>query len=107
MLHKLNHYGFRHSSLAWFKSYLTGRSQYVVIDDITSNRSLIITGDPQGSALGPLLFLIYINDMHMATDKFKYILFADDTTLIRTTCFFTNNGADTHIIQIYDKEEED
>ena len=88
LLHKLNHYGFRNSSLAWFKSYLTGRSQYVVIDDITSNRSLIITGVPQGSVLGPLLFLIYINDMHMATDTFKYILFVDDTTLIGTTCSF-------------------
>ena len=88
LLHKLNHYGFINSSLAWFKSYLTGRSQYVVIDDITSNRSLIITGVPQGSVLGPLLFLIYINDMHKATDKFKYILFADDTTLIGTTCSF-------------------
>ena len=56
----------------------------VVIDDITYNRSLLITGVPQGSVLGPLL-LIYINDMHKATDKFMYILFADDTTLISTT----------------------
>ena len=101
-LHKLNHYGFRNSSLAWFKSCLTGRSKYVVIDDITSNRSQIIAGVPQGSVLGPLLFLIYINDMHKATDKFKYILFADDTTLISTTCSFKNNGAETHIIQISD-----
>ena len=87
---KLHHCGCRNISLSWFKSYLTERSQYVIINDSISKTLRITTGVPQGSVLGPLLFLNYINDLSRATDKFKYILFADDTNLISNTCSFKN-----------------
>ena len=98
--HKLHHCGCRNISLNWFKSYLTERSQYVVINDTISKTLRITTGVPQGSVLGPLLFLIYMNDLSRATDKFKYILFADDTNLISNTCSFKNNSSQNNIDQI-------
>ena len=81
LLDKLNHYGVKDNKLQWFRSYLTGRSQYVDMDGVTSETLPISTGVPQGSILGPLLFLIYINDINNATSFFKFICYADDTTL--------------------------
>ena len=63
----------------WFSNYLTGRLQYVVINGVKSSLKTIQCGEPQGSVLGPLLFLLFINDLPAATDFFS-ILFADDTT---------------------------
>ena len=100
LINKLHHCGCRNISLNWFKSYLTERSQYVVINDTISKTLRITTGVPQGSVLGPLLFLIYINDLSRATDTFKYILFADDTNLISNTCSFKNNSSQNNIDQI-------
>ena len=100
LINKLHHCGCRNTSLNWFKSYLTERSQYVIINDTMSKTLQITTGVPQGSVLGPLLFLIYINDLSRATDKFKYILFADDTNLISNTCSFKNNSSQNNIDQI-------
>ena len=100
LINKLHHCGCRNISLNWFKSYLTERSQYVVINDTISKTLRITTGVPQGSVLGPLLFLIYMNDLSRATDKFKYILFADDTNLISNTCSFKNNSSQNNIDQI-------
>ena len=68
-------------ALNWFSSYLTGRTQYVHYDGVDSSLSSISTGVPQGSILGPLLFLIYMNDISEASEKFHSILYADDTTL--------------------------
>jgi len=81
LLHKLNHYGIRNTSLSLLKSYLTNRKQFVEIDDVQSPLTDITTGVPQGSILGPLLFIIYINDISLASDLFKTITYADDTTL--------------------------
>ena len=82
LLQKLSFYGVQNTSLNLFKSYLSERSQFVSIGGTSSPLRTINTGVPQGSILGPLLFIIYINDLHMASDKFNYILYADDTTLI-------------------------
>ena len=88
LLHKLQYYGIRGVALKWFKSYLCNRYQYVDIDGTESNYQQISTGVPQGSILGPLIFLIYMNDIHRASDKFHSILYADDTSLIDTLCSF-------------------
>ena len=94
LLHKLRHYGVDGTPLNWFQSYLKGRCQYVQFDDTRSKLSNISTGVPQGSILGPLLFIIYVNDMPWASSKFNSILYADDTTLINSLCSFDLNGND-------------
>ena len=76
---KLYHYGIRGVASDWVKSYLSKRNQYVEIDGICSDKKQIVCGVPQGSILGPILFLLYINDMANVSDKLRFILFADDT----------------------------
>ena len=63
LLHKLYNYGIRGIVWSWINSYLSNRQQYVSIDDVNSPISHINCGVPQGSILGPLLFLIYVNDI--------------------------------------------
>ena len=89
---ELRHYGINGVPLNWLINYLTDRQQFVKLDDEISNALPISTGVPQGSILGPLLFILYINDLHMASDKFKAILYADDTTLVSTVSAFKQNG---------------
>ena len=79
LLSKLDHYGFSGVSNNWFRNYLTGRKQFVTINGQESEVKQLHCGVPQGSVLGPLLFLIFINDLPNCTDLFT-LLFADDTT---------------------------
>ena len=94
LLHKLQYYGIQGISLAWFKSYLSNRVQFVEIDGIKSENKTIDTGVPQGSILGPLLFIIYMNDINSVTNKFESILYADDTSLSSTLKTFVSNKPD-------------
>lgn len=82
LIAKLENYGVRGIALNWYKSYLTNRKQCVEIDGNTSTLKSITCGVPQGSILGPLLFLIYINDIVHVSPLMKFILFADDTNLL-------------------------
>ena len=82
LLYKLEYYGFRGVTLDWFKSYLSNRKQFVRYQMHDSNHKIINCGVPQGSILGPLLFILYINDIVNTTSLLELILFADDTTLL-------------------------
>jgi len=81
LLGKLKYYGIRGMALMWFKSYLQNRSQFVAYNGHNSIKLPITCGVPQSSILGPLLFLIYVNDIANISDILQRNLFADDTNL--------------------------
>ena len=82
LITKLNHYGVRGTVNNWFLSYLSQRQQRLTLNGSSSPYLDISCGVPQGSILGPLLFLVYINDMHEATKHSIVHHFADDTNLL-------------------------
>ena len=82
LLQKLPYYGVRGVCHNWFVSYLSNRQQFTVYDSLNSSFRTINTGVPQGSILGPLLFLIYINDIVNSCQEPNFILYADDTSLL-------------------------
>ena len=84
-------YGIHDTALLLLKSYLNNRKQYVEFEDTKSEILAITIGVPQGSILGPLLFIIYINDFSQASNIFKFIMYADDTTLFSNLKYFGNN----------------
>ena len=81
LLNKLEHYGIRGQALTLLESYLKDRSQYVCYGGFESEKGGVKCGVPQGSVLGPLFFLLYVNDMVNASGEIELVLFADDTNI--------------------------
>ena len=81
LLYKLNYYGIKDNAFKLLKNYLTNRRQYVVYNSQNSETLDISTGVPQGSILGPLFYSICINDLITVSNKLKFIMYADDTTI--------------------------
>ena len=102
----MRYYGIDDAGLLLLKNYLSNRKQYVEIEEIKSENLPITVGIPQGSILGPLLFIIYmyINDFSQASSIFKFIMYADDTTLFSTLTSFRDNTQDNTIESVINAE---
>ena len=104
LIDKLKYYGVHGTNLNLFSSYLDNRKQYTEIENIKSNMLSITTGVPQGSILGPLLFIIYINDFAQASKMFNFLIYADDTTLSSTLNVFSDNPHDQNLESLINEE---
>jgi retron-type reverse transcriptase len=82
LIRKLDHYGVRGVAKKWLENYLSNRKQLVNYNGVKSEEMTITAGVPQGSVLGPLLFLLYINDIQYCSELVSIILFADDTNIL-------------------------
>ena len=101
LLQKLKYYGVQGITLKLFESYLSNRTQVVEVNGMLSEKGVIRHGVPQGSILGPLLFLLYINDISKSSDILKFFLFADDTTV-----FYSADPSDENTEEILNTELE-
>ena len=95
LAHKLDWYGVRNKSLAWITAFLKDRAQRVLLDGETSTPRPVTSGVPQGTVLGPVLFLAYINDLHESITNSNVRLFADDCVLYRNI----TDRNDTNLLQ--------
>ena len=95
LIHKLKCYGIRGKLLEWIKSFLSGRTQYVALNGIHSYKSEVKSGVPQGTVLGPLLFLIFINDINRCIKDSLISSFADDTRIKKAI----SSTTDVHKLQ--------
>ena len=95
LLHKLHYYGVRGKTLSWIQAFLTGRKQQVLIEGEKSTQAEVLSGVPQGTVLGPLLFLTFINDLPDCATPSETRLFADDSILFR----FIGNQQDSSLLQ--------
>ena len=93
LINELSYYGITDTNLSWFKSYLSDRTQVASINGSLSTSMTIETGVPQGSILGPLLFLIYLNDLPISLEHCKVNMYADDTAFY-TPATMSNNICD-------------
>ena len=94
LLRKLSHYGINGTTLTWLESWLTGRTQRVVVEGECSDETPVTSGVPQGTVLGPLMFILYINDISADTSS-SIRLFADDCVLYRVV----SNTRDAEMLQ--------
>ena len=83
LLTKLEHYGIRGVAYDWIKSYLCERKQYVSVNSCNSEAMNVVCGAQQGSILGPKLLKLYVNDICNVSSMLRFVLFADDTNIIR------------------------
>ena len=95
LLHKLDNYGVRDNVKRWIESFLSQREQQVILDGVRSDTAEVLSGVPQGTVLGPLLFLCFINDLPESIKSSQAKLFADDSLLFMVI----KNDSDIALLQ--------